>query len=214
MINAVQSKLRQTKYMIFTDNILLCISCIFMVLFAGNTQFLCTCGPLDKSHPLYATNRKTKLVEAIQHGNIELANALLDRKKNINGLNSFHSTALMAAVQNNCIDIAKRLIEMQKGFKKQDKNGYTALMYAVLCGHTDIVKLLVKEEAGLKDNDGCTALGHAVSKEHKNKDIIKLLIPYEAHIYSPYSMPYISAAECKKIEGYMDVVELLKQYAE
>ena len=114
------------------------------------------------------------LTLACYNGNVDVAEFLASKVKNIDGLSSF-GTPLMAAAYKNQIQIVKVLLKHKANTNYADANGTTALHYAVINRSAIVVEELLKAGADkkLKDNRGKTALDYAELTEEK--EIIELL---------------------------------------
>lgn len=141
-------------------------------------------GNLEEIQKLYNENaniidsvdeKKTSpLILACYRGNVEVANFLIKKVKNIN-YSSDMGTALMAATYKNQMELVKLLLDSDANPNITDINGTTALLIAVQFKNIDVVKLLLKYNANktLKDNKGKTAFEYAVFSE--NEQLINLL---------------------------------------
>jgi len=111
------------------------------------------------------------LILACYRGNIDVANFLMDKVKDIN-YNSSMGTALMAVVYKGDVKLAQELLAHKSDINTMDTSGTTPLIFAAKLGNIEMVKLLMKYKAdkNLKDKQGNTAFEYAVLS--KNQELI------------------------------------------
>lgn len=111
------------------------------------------------------------LILACYRGNIEVADFLMDKVKDIN-YNSSMGTALMAVVYKGDLKLTQKLLDHKSDINTTDATGTTPLIFASKLGNIEMVKLLMKNKAdkNLKDKQGTTAFEYAVLS--KNQELI------------------------------------------
>jgi ankyrin repeat protein len=103
------------------------------------------------------------LILACYRGNMEVADFLMDKVKDIN-YNSSMGTALMAVVYKGDLTLTQKLLDNKSDINTADSQGTTPLIFASKLGNIEMVKLLVKNKAdkNIKDKQGNTAFDYAV----------------------------------------------------
>ncbi|KFF08685.1 ankyrin repeat domain-containing protein [Chryseobacterium luteum] len=103
------------------------------------------------------------LILACYRGNMEVADFLMDKVKDIN-YNSSMGTALMAVVYKGDLALTQKLLDNKSDINTADSQGTTPLIFASKLGNIEMVKLLVKNKAdkNIKDKQGNTAFDYAV----------------------------------------------------
>ena len=119
-------------------------------------------------------NKSSTLILASYRGNIEVAEFLIKKIKNINYVSDM-GTALMGAVYKNQQALIQQMINAKADVNLADVNGTTALMLAVQTKNLEMIKLLLKNKADktLKTKDGKTVFELAVFGG--NEEIINTL---------------------------------------
>jgi hypothetical protein len=117
----------------------------------------------------------TPLIEAVEAGDVEKVNLLIQYGASVDLPNRNGRTALMWAALNNYIEIAKLLIASNANLEFQNKYGMTALMWAADFNHIEMAKLLIASNAklDLQDVRGRTALKFA--RDRGYTEMIQLL---------------------------------------
>ena len=126
--------------------------------------------------------RKTRLMSAVENGDIDEFNRLLKIKSaNINQQDINGETLLMKASCAGYTDIVNKLLNHKEiNVNQQDKLGMTALMYAARFGRTDTVRALLQHKGisiNQQDIYGETALIYAVVFRHI--DVVKVLLKHK-----------------------------------
>jgi ankyrin repeat protein len=108
-------------------------------------------------------NGFSPLILACYRGNIEVADFLMDKVKDII-YNSSMGTALMAVVYKGDLQLTQKLLDNKSDVNTMDSQGTTPLIFASKLGNTEMVKLLLKYNAdkNIKDKQGNTAFEYAV----------------------------------------------------
>lgn len=108
-------------------------------------------------------NGFSPLILACYRGNVEVADFLMDKVKDIN-YNSSMGTALMAVVYKGDLKLTQKLLDHKSYINTMDSQGTTPLIFASKLGNTEMVKLLLKYNAdkNIKDKQGNTAFEYAV----------------------------------------------------
>ncbi|MGG5210825.1 ankyrin repeat domain-containing protein [Chryseobacterium sp. MIQD13] len=119
-------------------------------------------------------NGFSPLILSCYRGNVEVADFLMDKVKDIN-YNSSMGTALMAVVYKGDLKLTQELLDHKSDINTIDSQGTTPLIFASKLGNVEMVKLLVKYKANknLKDKQGNTAFEYAVLS--KNPELINQL---------------------------------------
>ncbi|MCT2562452.1 ankyrin repeat domain-containing protein [Chryseobacterium herbae] len=119
-------------------------------------------------------NGFSPLILACYRGNIEVADFLMDKVKDIN-YNSSMGTALMAVVYKGDLKLTQKLLDNKSDINTIDAQGTTPLIFASKLGNVEMLKLLVKNKANknIKDKQGNTAFEYAVLS--KNPELINQL---------------------------------------
>lgn len=109
--------------------------------------------------------KNTTLIVHTQNNRIELVQAIIDAKANIDAVNYRGDTALITAAFENHLEIMSLLIKADANIEAKDQTGRTALILAAFQGHTLAVRRLVKYKANrtIKDNFGKYAFDYAIS---------------------------------------------------
>jgi ankyrin repeat protein len=116
-------------------------------------------------------NKYSPLILACYRGNVDVAQFLIKKVKNIN-YNAGMGTALMAAVMSGKLEIVNELILAKADLNQTSSDGKTALIFAAFSNKNEIVKALLKAKVDktIKDKDGRTALDYA--NFNKNTELI------------------------------------------
>ncbi|GFN17604.1 hypothetical protein AtubIFM55763_002418 [Aspergillus tubingensis] len=116
--------------------------------------------------------RRTALQHAVNNGNMDLINFLLDHGANVNSAPSENggATALQIAAIQGYLGIARKLIDLDADVNAApaQSNGRTALEGAAEHGRIDMLRLLLDEGASLVGNDGERQYRRAVELAEKN----------------------------------------------
>lgn len=122
--------------------------------------------------------RRTPLMAASSHGNIDIVAKLLEKGANPNLQDTRGETALILASANGYNVVTSKLLKYKADTNKQDKEGNTALMLASYYGFADIVEQICRKSrktaSNIKNNVGESALSLATRANHP--DVIKTLI--------------------------------------
>ena len=118
------------------------------------------------------------LLYAVDKGQIEIVELLLDKGADIDSIDVSQQTALMVASGMGHFGIVELLLKRGANVNATENDGYTALIYASSGedGHPEIVKLLLEKGADVNasENDGYTALIYASQNGHT--EIVKMLL--------------------------------------
>lgn len=119
-------------------------------------------------------NGYSPLVLSVYHGNIEVAQFLIDHIDNINEVSSY-GTPLMAATVKGHSNLVKLLLESDADPNLTDAQGTSPLIYAAVFKLNDIAQLLIEYDADInhKDQKGYTPLDYASLTN--NKELLTLL---------------------------------------
>lgn len=120
-------------------------------------------------------NGVTMLMEAIEFGEEQIVDELLQEGANINLQNNYGQTALMFAIQKEQNTVVDSLIALGADVNHQDKNGCTPLMFAAYWGRTRCALIMMPQaKSCLVNIQGQTALMIAI--ERRSVIIAKSLI--------------------------------------
>ncbi len=127
----------------------------------------------------------TPLLHAVDGGNIDIVNYLLEKGADINALTKDQWTPLMLALGYEKPKIAKRLIDKGADIELLNIEGWSALMIAVRYGQPENARLLIKKGADIhgKNDSGYSVLKLAM--EYSTPDIAKRLLEKGADIHHP-----------------------------
>ena len=118
----------------------------------------------------------TPLLNAIDKGNIDIVESLIDNHAKVNAINHDGHIPLLEAIKNGNNDIIKLLIDNGADVNAKDKYGDTPLSLAIENDNNDIRELLIKK--GANDNaindGGDTPL--SLATENNNTEIKELSI--------------------------------------
>ncbi|GLA48563.1 hypothetical protein AnigIFM63604_004081 [Aspergillus niger] len=119
--------------------------------------------------------RRTALQHAVNNGNMELINFLLDHGADVNSAPSEDggATALQIAAIQGYLGIARKLLDLDADVNAAParRNGRTALEGAAEHGRIDMLRLFLDEGASLVGNDGERQYRRAVELAEKNGHI-------------------------------------------
>lgn len=123
-----------------------------------------------------ATDFMQEWFKAVENGDIEKLQHILDQKVDINAQDSNNRTALMIATYNQDVEVAKLLIDAGADVNIQDDRLNTPFLYAGAEGYLDILKLTIQAGADptILNRYGGTALIPAA--EHGHVEVIKELL--------------------------------------
>ncbi|MFC9541067.1 ankyrin repeat domain-containing protein [Lysinibacillus sp. NPDC056959] len=118
----------------------------------------------------------SELFKAVEKGDINQLQSILNKKIDINAKDSNDRTALMIATYKNNVEAAKLLIDAGADVNIQDKMLNTPFLYAGGEGYLDILKMTIQADADPKITNryGGTALIPAA--EHGHIEVIKELL--------------------------------------
>ncbi|KAI2848805.1 hypothetical protein CBS63078_3844 [Aspergillus niger] len=119
--------------------------------------------------------RRTALQHAVNNGNMDLINFLLDHGADVNSASSEDggATALQIAAIQGYLGIARKLLDLDADVNAAParRNGRTALEGAAEHGRIDMLRLFFDEGASLVGNDGERQYRRAVELAEKNGHI-------------------------------------------
>ncbi|GLC88808.1 ankyrin repeat domain-containing protein [Lysinibacillus piscis] len=133
-----------------------------VVIICGLLFFLST--PLPKG----GEKLVEQLFEAVEQGDVQAVQAILQKPVDINAQDAHKRTALMKATYNHDVAIAKLLIEAGADVNKQDDMLNSPFLYAGAEGYLEIVKLTIQAGAdpSITNRYGGTALIPAAEHGH------------------------------------------------
>lgn len=128
---------------------------------------------------------RTPLIIAIENGNIEIAQLLIDKMSDLEAQTlSSGTTALLYATEVGQLSLVQHLIDKCANINAQDNAGRSPLMWAVRNNHAEIAELLLTNGADtdLKSRWGQSAL--TIADDNHSERLIDLLRePVEEPIY-------------------------------
>lgn len=149
------------------------------------------------------------LLEAIDDGNKELVQFMIDKGAQVNAATKDGWTPLMEAADEGHMEIVELLLSKGANVNATTKKGYTPLMVAVEEGHTSIAQLLIQKGANLDatTKNGWDAFMEAI--EEGQLEIVQLLIDKGADVNRVYGhhTPLMEAID----EGHLEIAKLLLQ---
>ncbi len=159
-----------------------------------------------------ASDNTTPLIDAMQHGQREIARVLLEHGADLNQLTPRGLSPLCQAVASWCCDdVVPILLQYNANMEFETKGNLTPLTIAVIEQKPTIVKLLAERGARVnvpfevKDKI-CTPLIWAVY--HNYLDIVKELLLHGACVITKDSSGYTALMHAAE-EGYTDVIVVL-----
>lgn len=124
----------------------------------------------------------TALDEAVENGNREIVQALLDAGADVNARNSRRQTPLMRLDEDGTARLVEDLVRAGAKVNLKDEDGDTALMLAASYSNAEVVQALVRAGARLDaaNHEGRTAIMKAA--EYGNLEIVEMLFDLGADI--------------------------------
>ncbi|HHJ21188.1 MAG TPA: hypothetical protein ENJ84_15390 [Gammaproteobacteria bacterium] len=152
--------------------------------------------------------RVKKLILASEEGHIDIVEALLAKRVNVNARNDTGATPLMVASGSGHTDLVKALIAKGADVNMQRKDGLTALMAASEKGHTDMVEVLLEKGAdvNVRKEDGWTALMFASREGHT--DMVEALLERGADV-NAQDKEGLTVLMLASGKGHADIVKAL-----
>ena len=141
---------------------------------------------IDHGANIHAANKKsvTPLMQALQTGNINAINVLLNAEADLNIIDKDGDTCLHRAVRARCSkEILQSVIHCGANVNATNKSSVTALRLSCQTGNKDAISELQKAEAdpNISDADGYTCLHDAVDVRF-NKETLQAIIDHGANI--------------------------------
>lgn len=135
--------------------------------------------------PNYKQTNRPMIAWAAQSGSVEIVQALIEAKADINAIDGIGQTALMRAIDMDQVNVVEALIKGKADVNFQTPDGKTALMMAVSNDKPVLVKALI--EAGADTNavtsdNQSPALIAAQNGTEESKAIISLLGEAKANL--------------------------------
>ncbi|MBX2874823.1 MAG: ankyrin repeat domain-containing protein [Saprospiraceae bacterium] len=149
------------------------------------------------------------LLGAIDDGNMELVQFMLDKGAKVNAATKDGWTPLMEAADEGHMEIVKLLLDKGANINASTKSGYTPLMVAVDEGYGEVAKYLIQKGAKVdaKTKNGWDVFMEAIDEGHI--DIVRMLLDQGANVNRVYGhhTPLMEAID----EGHMDIAKLLME---
>ncbi|XP_020915725.1 ankyrin repeat and EF-hand domain-containing protein 1 [Exaiptasia diaphana] len=127
--------------------------------------------PVDQRDKYY----KTPLMAACAHGNLDMAQFLLDLGAEVNGKDNFKWTPLHHACHSGQLELVKLLLERGAELDAQTINGGTPIMRAIESSREDVVEFLIAKGAKIQlpNKKGHTALD--VAKAYSDPRVVAMV---------------------------------------
>ena len=118
----------------------------------------------------------TTLIEAVKEGYLEVVQALLGARADVNKANEYGETPLHSASQHGHLEVLQALLGAEADVNKADNDGETPLHSASQHGHLEVVQALLGAGADVNetDNDGKTPLYWA--SYHGHLEVVQALL--------------------------------------
>ena len=166
---------------------------------------------LNSGLPPDSVRKKTLLTQwAIQYGNLDILNLLLQSGADVNKWNGFGTSALYFAVEKNDIEAVKLLLEHDDILvDRKMKNGMNPLLNACNKGYYNIVKHLLNKGADVnaQEREGHSGLLIAVSRNHP--EVVKLLLCQDDIQVDLKNDKGTTPLKEAAFRGYLDILVLL-----
>lgn len=157
-------------------------------------------------------NGETALYAAVETGNLEMAEYLLDNHANINQANTERVTPLHIASRAGNLEMVQFLLEKGAAVDATDNNGVTPLHEVAATGHFDIMQQLVIKGANTEARtvQGWLPIHHAARFGHIR--IVSTLLYRGTPMYIRTNNNK-SIFDLAKIAGHDDLLVFLAKYA-
>ncbi len=135
----------------------------------------------------------TELMYAIDQGDDELVQLLLDREADVNYYSeNSKSTPLSIAIVHGNLPIMQKLIQHKVDINYEKKNLSSAISLAIEKSNNEILKLLLKNGAEIKTKpNGNSYLQDAIMSDNANVEIIKILVENGADVNEGYDNSFL-----------------------
>ena len=155
--------------------------------------------PMEDESKLTYSN--AALIDAIEQGNSQAVQLLLEAGADVNMQNSKRckNSPLILATAKNLLDVAQILLLYKAEINQQNYLGETPLHVAARKGHIEILKMLLGNgaDANIKDDSGCTPLHYATGHKGVVKALFQDTIKLD-HTTDPYNEDGLNPAEAAK----------------
>ena len=113
------------------------------------------CAPRSRRAPIpnAAVGARSLLTDAVERGDLELAEALLQAGADPNAVDAAGDTALVLAAREGRAPLAARLLAAGADARARDALGHTALWFAARGGQLEVVRLLIQKGVDLDAAD-------------------------------------------------------------
>jgi ankyrin repeat protein len=156
-----------------------------------------------------ATPKDMSLFDGIRQNNLELVQAALDKKLNVNDTNIDGYSPLLLAVRNDNLELVQKLVAAGADVKFATWQGTAALHIAATRGHSEMVKFLLDKgaDAKVKDSKDLTPLLCAIPTG--KIDIIEMLINAKSDLKATDTEFKNTALHTAALMGFKDICALL-----
>ncbi|HYO91939.1 MAG TPA: ankyrin repeat domain-containing protein [Pyrinomonadaceae bacterium] len=153
----------------------------------------------------------TPLMQAVDNGNQEIVQALLDAGAEVDAISRSGMTALMMADKDTSVEIVWTLISAGAKVNRRSEQGFSPLTYAAIQGNASILQALIDAGAKLnmKDEEGKTALMWAASLGLVEN--VRTLLNAGADVYRK-NKDGETALSLARGQEHVEVVKLLEAY--
>lgn len=151
------------------------------------------------------------LFKAIDKGNIEMLDLLINSGADVNFKNEVGNTALMKCARKDKVEYLEILIEKGAIVDEKNINGSTALVLAIQSRSINAVKYLVKNSAdiNIQNLEGMTPIMIAAKKGYR--ELVELLLNYSANITLKQN-DGLTALELALKQGFNDVADIIDRH--
>jgi ankyrin repeat protein len=129
---------------------------------------------LRNPSPAYSGDLNRDLLNAVETGDVDKVNALLEHGADVNATGSYGNSALTMAAWKGQLDVVQALLEKGAEVNVKDNNGFSPLMTAAMDGGREIVHLLLDKGAEVSARTG--------SDGNRLDDTVLMLASLHGHV--------------------------------